>query len=110
MFPGRFLRQDDIEAPVIGTIAEVREQDLAREGEAPDFGWVIVFEEIAKPMVLSFPRAVELREILKSDASEDWTGKKVEIYRDPLIVSNGRAVGSLRFRMVKRRKRAKATR
>ena len=104
MFPGRFIRQEDVEEPIIATIAGIHEQDLARPGDAPDFGWVVDFEELEKPVILGLGTAIVLRHLFRSDRTEDWVGKRVELYRDPLVVQRGMITGAIRFRLPKKRR------
>lgn len=94
----KFLKQDDVGDGVIVTIKGCHEENVAKEGAEPEMKWCMTFAELAKPLVLNSTNGQILAALLKSENSDDWTGKKVELYRDPNVSFGGKLVGGIRCR------------
>lgn len=107
LFPGRFLRQDDVDPPLALTIVEVKQKDLAQEGDYPHFEWVIMFEEIEKPLILNRVNSTIISCVLRSNNSDDWIQRKIELYRDPFVFHQGQMLGAIRMRLPRRRRKEK---
>lgn len=94
----KFLKQDDVGEGVVVTIKGCHEENVAKEGAEPEMKWCMTFHEQAKPLVLNSTNGQILAKIFGSDNSDDWTGKKVELYRDPNVSFGGKLVGGIRCR------------
>jgi hypothetical protein len=107
MLGGKYLKQSDIDDETIVTVAKVGKANIAREGDAPEYKWLIRFDELPKPMVLNSTNVKRLAKACDSEDSDDWTGKQVILYVDPDVEFGGDIVGGLRIRAIKKAAPAK---
>ena len=98
MIESKYLKQSDVEAPTEVTVYKVGKTNIAREGDEPEYKWLVRFEECKKPMVLNSTNIKLLARFCGSDDSDEWTGRKVVLYVDPDIEFGGNVVGGLRIR------------
>lgn len=101
MIDSRYLKQSDIPDPVIVTFQSLKKVNVARDDEDPDYRWTAKFAELPKPMVLNVTNIKRAAKALGDD-TDDWVGKKIELYTDPDIEFGGNIVGGLRLRGLKR--------
>lgn len=94
----RFLKQSEVEPPVIVTIKSCDELNVAKEGADPEYRWCLHFHELDKPMTLNSTNGQIIAALLGSPESDDWAGKKIQLYRDPTISFAGKLVGGIRVR------------
>lgn len=97
----RFLKQHDVEKPVLVTIKSCEEVNVALEGDEPDMRWALFFRELDKPMTLNSTNAQIIASITGSEETENWPGKIIVLYRDPNISFGGKLVGGIRVRAPK---------
>lgn len=97
----RFLNQKDIERPVIVTITDCKELNVAMEGDEEDYRWVLVFHELKKPLVLNITNGNIIASITGSEESSDWIGQKIVLYVDPNVSFGSKLVGGIRCRAPK---------
>ena len=97
MIESKYLKQSDVQSDVVVTIQGVKKANVAREGDEPEYKWLIKFEEFKKPMVLN---ATNIKRLAKACGNEtdEWVGKHVELYVDPDVEFAGNIVGGLRIR------------
>lgn len=98
MIESKYLKQSDVDSDVVVTIAGVAKRNVAREGDEPEYKWLIKFEEFNKPMVLNSTNIKRLARACESNETDEWKGKKVELYVDPDVEFAGNVVGGLRIR------------
>jgi hypothetical protein len=98
MVESKYLKQGDVEDERIVTIVKVGKGNIAKEGDEPEYKWMIRFEQFKKPMVLNATNIKRLARACKSDDTEDWEGKKVVLYVDPDVEFSGNVVGGLRIK------------
>lgn len=98
MIESKYLKQSDVEDEAVVTIEKVGKANVAREGDEPEYKWLIRFKEFSKPMVLNSTNIKRLAKACGSDDTDDWTGKKVHLYVDPDVEFGGNVVGGLRIR------------
>jgi hypothetical protein len=99
----KFLKKEDVgEDGIDVTIVNVHEVDVAMEGQAPDMKWAIAFREMDKPMILNSTNAQLCQKFLGSDNTDDWIGKRINIYDDPSVSFGGKPVGGIRVRRARR--------
>lgn len=98
MIESKYLKQSDVDGEVAVTIQKVGKANVAREGDEPDYKWMIRFDELKKPMVLNSTNIKRLAKACASDDTDEWTGKKVILYVDPDVEFAGNVVGGLRIR------------
>lgn len=101
MIESKYLKQSDIEDEATVTVAKVGKANVAREGDEPEYKWLIKFEEFKKPMVLNSTNIKRLARACNSDDTDNWAGKKVVLYVDPDVEFGGNVVGGLRIRAQK---------
>ena len=101
MIESKYLKKEDIGEPgdgVMVTIQGLKQANIAREDEDPDQQWLIKFKEFPKPMVLKPTNMRLAAMILGSKNTDDWIGKRIEIFHDPSITFGDKMVGGMRFR------------
>jgi hypothetical protein len=98
MIESKYLKQSDVEQDSIVTIEKVGKANIAREGDEPEYKWLVRFKEIKKPMVLNSTNIKRLAKACNSDDTDDWAGKQVVLYVDPDVEFAGNVVGGLRIR------------
>lgn len=98
MIESKYLKQSDVHDDMAVTIRKVGKANVAREGDEPDFKWLVKFDEFQKPMVLNATNIKRLARACESDETNDWTGKQVVLYVDPDVEFGGNVVGGLRIR------------
>lgn len=96
MMPSKHLKQSDVPSPLLATIAGVEMREVGTEDNAETKA-VMDFKEDIKSLVLNVTN-ITILETLYGDDSDNWTGKKIEIYADPNIMYAGKRVGGLRVR------------
>jgi len=100
MIESKYLKQSDVDVEATVTVFGVKKANVAREGDEPEYKWLIKFEEFHKPMVLNSTNIKRLARICGDDTDE-WKGKKAVLYVDPDIEFGGNVVGGLRIRALK---------
>ena len=98
MVSSKYLKSADVPDPVIVTIVGVKQVNMAKEDEAPEFKWAIKFQEFDQPMVLNSTNLHIAAKVLGSNETDDWKGKEIILYTDPNVSFGGQVVGGLRFR------------
>lgn len=98
MIASKYLKIADVPDPVIVTIAGVKQVNIAKEDDTPEYKWVIKFEEFDKPMVLNSTNIHVCAKVLLSDDTDDWRGKEIILFNDPNVSFKGEITGGLRFR------------
>lgn len=98
-YVSNFLKAKDITAPVTATISAVEVvsfRDQEKGGERDSV--VLFFKELEQGVVTCKSSLRQLIEILESDDSDNWIGKKVILFNDADVQYRGRRIGGIRFR------------
>ena len=98
MIVSKYLKTADVPDPVIVTIRGVKQVNIAKEGDTPEYKWIIGFREFEKTMVLNSTNLHVAAKVLASDNTDDWRGKEIILFTDPNVSFKGEIVGGLRFR------------
>jgi len=98
MVQSKYLKQSDIPDPVIVTVQGVKQVNMAKDDEAPEYKWAIKFREFEKPMVLNSTNIHVAAKVFGSDDTDNWRAKEIILYTDPNVSFAGQVVGGLRFR------------
>lgn len=98
MIESKYLKQSDVQHESVVTIQKVGKANVAREGDEPEYKWLVRLEEFSKPMVLNATNIKRLARACESDDTDNWIGKRVVLYVDPDIEFAGNVVGGLRFK------------
>ena len=76
-------------------------KNVAKEGADPEMKWCLTFQEIDKPLVLNATNVQLCEQILGSDDTDDWQGKRIVLYTDPNVSFQGKLTGGIRVRAPK---------
>lgn len=96
----KFLKRADVGDGTTVTITGVEQVNVAKEGAPEEMKWAMHVAEFDKAMVLNSTNGQLIAHALKSDDSDDWTGKQVVLYDDPSVSFGGKLVGGIRVRAV----------
>lgn len=99
-FLSSYLRAADVTEDIVVTIEKVEAVSFENEGTVQE-KLAVTGRELEQDIVLNKTMIRQLTEILASDDTEDWQGKKVVLYTDPDVFFQGKRTGGLRFRALK---------
>lgn len=85
MFPSKYLSAEDLGSAgfVLVTIRAVDWIDVSMHKDKPDdpdAAYIVQFEEFKKPMKLNRTNANMVAEVLKTDETDEWIGRRVRIF------------------------------
>jgi hypothetical protein len=92
----RYVRKED--CPLIGTISEAREEEVAAPGKTAEKKPVLYFAEFEKGLVCNQANGDTLFELTGYDRPDQWRGVRVELVNDPRVTYGGKRVGGIRLR------------
>lgn len=98
MIESKYLKQTDVDGDIPVTVLKVGRANVAKEGEEPEYKWLIKFQEFTKPMVLNSTNIKRLARACGSDDTDNWVQKQVILYVDHDVEFAGNVVGGLRIR------------
>ena len=99
MKDSKYIKKEDVgETGKNLTISELKNENIAGEDRAEDMKWILYFKEAKKGMVANWTNLQILAKVTGSEESDDWTGKVVNVYEDPMIDFGGKIVGGIRIR------------
>ena len=98
MKESRFVAQKDVREPKTLTISKLGQDNVAGEDKPEELRWVLYFKEASKGLVLNQTNSQLAAMVTGSEESDDWPGKKVELFVDPTISYGGKIVGGVRIR------------
>ncbi len=98
MLSSKYLKTADIPDPVIVTFRAIKQVNIAREDDDPEYKWIAFFEEYEKGMVLNSTNLHVAEKLLASDDTDNWIGQEIILWADPNVQYKGELVGGLRFR------------
>jgi hypothetical protein len=78
MFPGKYLGAIDLDSDIDVTIINISETEVTNEGQK-EIKPIIMFKELDKPLILNKTNANKIAELLRSDETDDWIGKRVTL-------------------------------
>lgn len=107
MLPSRFLKKDDVPSPMLVTIGDIEQVNVAPQGQPEEKKWSMTFPELDKPLVLNSTNMTIIGQVYGDD-TDGWIGNKIVIYHDPNVSFGGKLVGGLRLRAPKNQKAAPA--
>lgn len=97
MFPSKYLKGADMAGPVTVTIASIRKEQSYKPGEGQSDIFVMYCEKATRGVVLTKPLAFSIAEALGEPLTENWTGRAVTLYPQPMTVA-GRNLIAIRAR------------
>lgn len=110
-FPSKYLKAEDLEeGDLVVTISDVQFEEFKDpKTQRPDNKPVMHFEgKDSKPMVLNKTNYKVISQLLGSDDTDNWIGKKIALYATE-VESFGETVLGIRVRMRQKTAQAKAT-
>jgi hypothetical protein len=107
MLESKFLKKEDVDPPVLATIAGIKRVNVAKEGAEPEMKWSASFEQLDKPLVLNSTNLQIIAQVCGSDDSEEWVGHKIVLFHDPNVSFGGKLVGGIRVRAPKNQPKAR---
>ncbi|HLA99663.1 MAG TPA: hypothetical protein VJL34_14545 [Anaerolineales bacterium] len=88
MFPRRYASGADLNGPVTLTIARVQPEKMhSGFGQDESSKYVIYFQEAKKGVVMSRTLAHQIAQAVGSEDTDEWGGRKVTIYPEPVNVA-----------------------
>lgn len=94
----KFLTRNDVGRGILVTIAEIYQDNVAKEGAPEELRWCLKFSEHEKPMVLNSTNGQIIASITKSEETDNWVGHQIVLYDDPNVSFGGKLVGGIRVR------------
>ncbi len=94
----KYLKKEDLPKPVLATIKDVVQENIALEGNPPDNKWIMYFAEPIKPLILNSTNAQIISASTKLELTEQWPGQKIVLYNDPNVSYQGKLIGGVRVR------------
>jgi hypothetical protein len=98
MLPSTYLKKEDVESPLIVTIARLDEVNVAPQGQPEERKWVIYFSEFDKGMVLNSTNIHAIVQATGCGDTDDWPGKEIVLFVDHTVQYAGKTIGGLRVR------------
>jgi len=99
MLPSRFLKKEDVPAPVLVTIRTVTQEVI--DNDTGEQKWAMHFQEFEKPLALNTTNLQIAFAACGVDDSDDMPGHKLVLYTDPNVSYQGKLIGGLRLRAPK---------
>lgn len=104
MIPSKFLKQDDVDPPILVTIKAFRQTNVAMEDQPEEMKWTVSFHETfpdgtpLKPMVLNSTNIHLITKALGTNETDEWMGKQIVLYNDENVSFGGKITGGVRVR------------
>lgn len=99
MFPSKYLKGVDLQGQITVTIAGVKIEKVYKPGEGQTDIYVLMCEKATKGVILTKPLAKQIAVICGSLNTDDWKGKRVTLYPEPMTVA-GQDCTAIRARPV----------
>jgi hypothetical protein len=94
----RYLTRNDCGGGLQGCIKTVVRENIASEGATPESGYVVLFTNLEKGMVLNKTRGDQIAEIAGSKKFRNWVGVWIEMFNNPAVTFRGKTTGGIRVR------------
>lgn len=101
MLASKYLKKEDVGNGVLVTISGFNKENLALDGQPPQWKWCMTFQELEKPLVLNGTNIRLCEMIFNSGDTDDWINNKIVLYNDPSIQFQGKFTGGIRVRAPK---------
>ena len=103
MMPSKYLKKDDVPSPVLVTIRNFSQANVAQEGQPEEKKWIMHIDEFENGIVMNSTNLQLCAQALGSDDTDDWLGQQVVLYNDPNVTFGGKLTGGIRIRAVRRK-------
>ena len=98
----KYLSKEDVEPPLLLTVAGMRLDELEIEGQRERKA-VLYFAEDVKPMILNNTNKELLKAATGGETVGQIKGKQIVVFNDPTVMFGKKAVGGIRIRAPKNR-------
>lgn len=98
MLESKYLKKEDVMSDTLVTIRGLSQENMAQEGQLPEFKYALHFQELNKPLILNRTNIELIVYALGSSETDEWVGRKIVLYNDPTISFGGRLVGGIRVK------------
>ena len=98
MMESRYLKRGDVTPPKVFTIRNFQRMNMAKPDQDPQYKWICEFDGDTKPLVCNKTNLKRMAKIFASENTDNWIGKRVEVYFDETIEMGGEVVGGIRVR------------
>jgi hypothetical protein len=94
MYPRRYATGEDFQDKAYTmTIAKITKEKMHPQPGAPEIEkWVIYFQEAKKGVILGRTLAFQIAELLGTEETDEWFGKQVTLYPQPMLVAGKRVI------------------
>ena len=99
--PSKYLTKEDVGRGALVTIKGIEQRNVARDGDTPQFRWLMHFHESQKPLVLNSTNIQLTARICGSENTDDWNNRQLVLYVDPNVSYAGKLTGGIRIRAPK---------
>lgn len=97
-FPSQYIGKDDLAQPTTLTVANLTQETIESDNEQRLKAVMHFQEQGAKPWIVNVGNWMILEDAY-GEESDDWTGKRIELYVDPSVMFGGKRVGGVRVRI-----------
>jgi hypothetical protein len=101
MHSGKYLTKEDVGRGILVTVKSVVKRNVGLDDENPELKWCLILHEVDKPFILNVTNIDHCEEILGSDDTDQWLGKRLVLFIDPNVLYAGKRVGGIRVRAPK---------
>jgi hypothetical protein len=98
-FKSKYLGKDDLaDGPVIVTIEDLHPVTLKDDDGHDESKTAMTFSDFPKPWLVNFTNWMTCEDAY-GEESDDWIGRKIEIFVDPTVMMKGKRTGGVRCRI-----------
>jgi len=99
--PSKYIKKEDCEPPILVTIKNISQENLARDNEAAEMKYCLHFAEDYAPLVMNWTNLQLCARACGSEDTDDWPGKQIVLFNDPNVSFGGNMTGGVRIRAKK---------
>ncbi len=97
-FPSKYLSKDDLASPRVLTINQVVQEEIEQDDQTKLKAVVYFQEPDVKPWIINSGNWMTVEDVY-GEESNNWTGKRVELFVDPTVMFGRKRVGGVRVRV-----------
>jgi hypothetical protein len=94
----KYLKKEDVDPAVLVTLNRLTKDNVAGDGQPPEYKAVAFFSELAKPMIVNWTNLQLMAQVFGSEDTDHWIGKPIVLFNDPSIQYQGKLTGGIRVR------------
>ncbi len=97
-FPSKYLGKDNLKSPLTVTINNVTQETIESDNEQQLKAVIHFQEDGVKPFICNVGNWMTIEDAY-GEESDDWTGKRIELFVDPTVQFGGKRIGGVRVRI-----------